>query len=122
MVEKNKKTAEKVDPQIENEKKSSDEKDIQENKILAILCYLGVLFIIPMLLKPNSKFIKFHAKQGLVLTIGWIVGLVLYPFLGVGFLMHIAIVIFSIMGIMNVSEGVMKELPIVASLAKKFKF
>ena len=99
MVEKNKKTAEKVESQIENEKNSSDEKDIQENKILAILCYLGVLFIIPMLLKPSSKFIKFHAKQGLVLTIGWIVGLVLYPVLGVGFLMHIAIIIFSIMGI-----------------------
>jgi len=75
-----------------------------------------------MLLKPNSQFVKFHAKQGLVLTIGWIVGMVLYPLMGLGFLVHVAIVVLSIMGIMNVSEGNTKDLPIVGDLAKKFNF
>ncbi len=104
-------------------KKVSDkQKDIQENKGLAMLSYLALLFVVPLLVKPESKFVKFHVKQGIVLTIGWVVGGILYPFMGLGFLVHIAIIVFSIMGIMNVSEGKMKNLPIIGDLAKKLNF
>jgi uncharacterized membrane protein len=95
-------------------------KNTEEDKTLGILCYLGILFIIPLLLKPKSKFIKFHAKQGIILTIGWFVGLLLYAFFGLGFFVHIAIVVLSIIGIMNVLEGREKDLPIVGDLANKF--
>jgi peptide/nickel transport system permease protein len=44
------------------------------------------------------------------------------PVSGLGFLIHIAMIVFSIMGIINVSEGKMKELPIVGDLAKKLNF
>lgn len=104
------------------DKTAVDQNDIEENKTLAILCYLGILFIIPLLLKPKSRFVKFHAKQGLVLAIGWFIGMVLYPVMGLGFIVHIAIVVLSIMGIMNVSEGSMKKLPVVGDLAEKFNF
>ena len=97
-------------------------KNIEEEKTLAIFCYLSILLIIPLLLKPKSKFIKFHAKQGIILTIGWFVGLLLYAFFGLGFLVHIAILVLSIIGIMNVLEGREKDLPIVGDLAKKFNF
>lgn len=118
MVEKKKKTASKaVAGNV-----SGGSKDIQENKVLAMLSYLGILFLVPLLLKPNSKFVKFHVKQGIILTIGWVIGMVLYPFMGLGFLLHIAIIVFSIMGIINVSEGKEKDLPIVGDLAKKLKF
>lgn len=103
-------------------KKSTVDQDVKENKLLAVLCYLGILFIIPFLIKPDSKFIKFHAKQGLVLTIAWFVALVFYPVFGLGFLIQLAVIVFSIMGIVNVSEGEMRDLPIVGELAKKFKF
>ncbi len=104
------------------EKTSSEQKDIEENKGVAILSYLALLFIVPLLVRPESKFVKFHVKQGIVLTIGWVVGGILYPFMGLGFLVHVAIMVFSIMGIVNVSEGKMKDLPIIGDLAKKFNF
>ncbi len=107
----------------ENAKKTVDkQKDAQENKGLAILSYIGILFILPLLLKPNSEFIKFHVKQGIILTIGWVIGMILYPLFGLGFLIHIVVIVFSIMGIINVSEGTMKELPIIGELAKKLNF
>jgi len=121
MPEKKKTTARKTTKKTEP-KKNKESKDIKENKIITILSYLGILFIVPLLLKPNSKFAKFHAKQGLVLTISWMVAMVLYPVMGLGFLIHIAIVVLSIMGIVNVSEGEMKKLPVVGDLAEKFKF
>lgn len=63
--------------------------DAQANKGLGVLCYLGVFLLIPLLLKPDSKFLRYHCNQGLlmfllgVLTgavwnipiIGWIAGL-----------------------------------------------
>lgn len=105
------------------EKKVVEKKtDVKDEKLMAILSYIGLLFIVPLILKPNDKFVKFHVKQGIILTIGWMVGSVLYPLLGLGFLVHIAVLVLSIMGIMNVSEGKTKDLPIVGDLAKKLNF
>lgn len=74
-----------------------------------------------MLAKRDSTFAQFHAKQGLVLTIGWVIGSFLYVFFGLGFLVHIVIIILSIMGLINVSKGEMKDLPLgVGNIAKKF--
>ena len=93
-----------------------EDKDIKENKLWALLGYLGILCLIPLLGKKDSKFAQFHAKQGLILLIGeffvWI------PF--VGWILGIIIFVLWIMGIMNVVNGKMKPLPIVGELAAKF--
>lgn len=44
--------------------------DIKENKVYAALAYLGILFFLPLVACPNSKFGRYHANQGLLLLIG----------------------------------------------------
>lgn len=95
---------------------SETDKDIQENKIIALLSYIGILFLVPLLVKKDSKFAKFHAKQGLVLFIGWFS--VWIPVLG-GFC-GLVMMILSILGIINVLSGKYADLPIIGDLAKKF--
>lgn len=102
-------------PTATNEAVSEDQKDVAENKWVAVLSYLGVLFLIPLLAKRDSKFAQFHAKQGLVIVIGelfawfpvfgWVLGIILF--------------VFSVMGIINVLSGEMKKLPVVGDLAEK---
>ncbi len=46
-----------------------DPNDINQNKIMAILAYFGILVVIPILAAKESKFARFHANQGLVLFI-----------------------------------------------------
>lgn len=46
-----------------------DRNDIAQNKVYAILSYIGLLFLVPLLGAPNSKFARFHANQGIVLFI-----------------------------------------------------
>lgn len=94
--------------------------DVEENKAITYLSYLGLLFLVPMLVKKDSPFAQFHAKQGLVLTIGWFIGSFLYPLFGLGVFVHIAILVLSIMGLVNVSKGEMKDLPVIGDIAKKF--
>lgn len=90
-------------------------KDVQENKLWAFVGYLGLLCLIPLLAKKDSRFAQFHAKQGLVLTIASFLGMI--PFLGV--LIGIVIFVFWLMGIISVFQGQMKPLPIVGELAQK---
>jgi len=99
-----------------NQTISPDKKDIEQNKIIALLSYLWLLCLVPLLLKPKSAFCKFHAKQGLVMCIAWL--FVWIPF--IGWLIWLALILLSIWGIMNVLKGEAKDLPIVGNLAKKF--
>ncbi len=96
--------------------------DVSSNKGIAYLCYLGILVIIPLLVKGNSPFVKFHAKQGIVLVIGWFLGSFLYVFLGLGLLIHLAVIVLSVMGLVNVSKGLMKDLPLIGGVARRFNF
>ncbi|MDR0366823.1 MAG: hypothetical protein LBH68_08370 [Bifidobacteriaceae bacterium] len=49
----------------------SPEQDIQNNKLMAILSYLGILWFIPLINGDykRSPFVKFHFNQGLLLII-----------------------------------------------------
>lgn len=97
-----------------------DSQDIEQNKVYAILAYIGILFLVPLLAAKDSPYAKFHANQGLVLfllevalgTIAWI------PVLGwlVGVVGWIAVAIFIIMGIVNASQGECKPLPIIGEI------
>ena len=46
-----------------------DPTDIQNNKTMGILSYIGLLVLVPIFAAKNSKFARFHANQGLVLVI-----------------------------------------------------
>lgn len=58
-----------------------DENDIKENKVLAILSYLGLLALIPYYAVKNSKFARYHAVQGMNLLIVWFGYYLLYAIL-----------------------------------------
>lgn len=95
---------------------SGDKGDIEKNKGITVLSYIGVLFLVPLLASKDSKFAKFHAKQGLVLVIGWL--FVWIPV--VGWILGVIILSLSVWGIINVLSGSYQKLPIVGSLAGKF--
>ncbi len=98
-----------------------DQKDVEANKIFAVLSYLGILVLVPLLAKKDSRFAMFHAKQGLVLLIGWAIGWLL-SFVFIGFIVDIVLIIFSIWGLVNAATGKMTKLPVIGDLAAKFKF
>jgi len=100
---------------------AGDSKDVEENKIFAVLSYLGVLVIVPLLAKKDSKFAMFHAKQGLVLMIGWVISWLL-SFVFIGFILDVIMIVFSIWGIVNAATGKFAKLPVIGDLAEKFKF
>lgn len=103
-----------------------DPADVQENKGITVLSYLGILCLVPLLSKKDSKFAQYHAKQGLVLFIMELVIWVLIVIPVLGWIIYVVGIItslvFAIMGIMNVVNGKCKELPVIGKFADKFKF
>ncbi len=115
---------------IEEEKKETvssegGSKDVEENKAIAAIGYLGILFLIPLLAKKDSPFAQYHAKQGMVLFIFEVIFsfIVVIPILGwvispIGWLF--AFILF-IMGIINALGGKKQPLPVIGQFAEKIK-
>jgi uncharacterized membrane protein len=95
--------------------KAVTDQDVENNKVVAALSYVWILFLIPLLGKKDSKFCQFHAKQGLILfllsfitwfpVIGWLIGL--------------AIIVASVAGIVKVLAGEWWQTPYIYDLSKK---
>ena len=103
---------------------SFDQNDIQQNRVMGVLSYLGILVLIPLFAARESPFARFHCNQGIVLAlaevilsfavrifgrlplVGWIIRLV-------GGLGGLALFVFATMGIVNAINGKAKELPLV---------
>ena len=101
-----------------------EDKDIQDGKIFAVIGYLGILCLIPLLFKKENKFALFHGKQGLVLFIGEVaLGIIsVIPFLG-WFLGFFGVLIFGIVSLIGIIQALMGNywrIPVVADLADKF--
>ena len=54
-----------------------DPQDIQRNKIMAALAYVGWLILIPLFVRRESPFTRFHCNQGLILAFAWLAIVVL---------------------------------------------
>ncbi len=101
-----------------------EDKEIQEGKIFAVIGYLGILCLIPLLFKKENKFALFHGKQGLILFLGEIALAIIsiIPFLGwfVSFFGVLLFGILSLIGIIQSLVGNYWRIPVVADLADKF--
>lgn len=110
---------------------SMDYDDIRNDKVMAVLAYLGFLVLIPMFTAKGSRFVRYHVKQGLrllvtelifyvgycilsftILSISWhlysivkVIGIVRYLFPAL-----------TIIGIINVASGREKELPVIGNI------
>lgn len=100
------------------EKKSSD-----AINGMALLSYIGILVLVPLLAAKEDEFVQFHAKQGLVLLIAGVIGMFIGVIPIIGWILApfitLAWLVFAILGIMNVVGNKKKELPIIGQYADK---
>lgn len=98
---------------------------ISGDNAYAILAYLWILCLIPILMKKEDEFVKFHAKQGLMLFIVEVgIGIIgIIPFLGpIVYLLGMLVCgILSLVGIVQVLMGNKWKMPIISEWAEKIK-
>lgn len=106
--------------------------EITRDKILSILSYFSICFIIPLIISNCNKIAKFHAKQGLVLFLYNLLGNIIIMFLSFNiftngiFIMLItaifslSVFIFSLIGVYNAALLKKNKLPIIGAFSKMF--
>lgn len=104
---------------MNNQENSYSTEDIEQGKIMAGLSYL--LFFLPLIVCPESRYARFHANQSLVLLITSIAGNVILGFIpGIGpFLLPIFgifILVLVVMGLINGFGGKAKQLPVIGKI------
>lgn len=108
--------------------------DIQNNKIMAVLSYIGILVLVPIFAAKNSPYARYHANQGLLLLLAgviwgmfysivavcltilslfipflWMISFAVISILGILSLVFLALAIY---GIVNAATGKAKPLPV----------
>lgn len=117
--------------ELNNTKDSTSEfsqQDIESNKVMAILAYLGILVLVPIFAAKESKFARFHANQGLILFLAGIAYYIvltiisaiilaiswkLYFIITILSLVWLVFLVLAIIGIVNAAGGKAKELPVI---------
>ncbi|TSC61664.1 MAG: hypothetical protein G01um1014106_718 [Parcubacteria group bacterium Gr01-1014_106] len=100
--------------------------DVEQNRFVAALSWLWVLSIVILLIKKDSPYVQFHARQGfLVFLIGmilWVVFAFLGPF-GWFFQWVLQTVLFVVIvvGFVQALRGKWWTIPVIGSLAPKIK-
>lgn len=111
--------------------------EVEESKVIAMLSYLGILFLVPLLSQKENKFCQHHAKQGMVLfgaaVIGAVVlaiadiilgmvpcaGMIIIIILWVGYLGLLAFLVIT--GIIKTLQGEYWKMPVLGGFAEQIK-
>lgn len=101
---------------------------VGKNTLMAALAYVGPLIIVSYLAAKDDPFVKFHIKQGLVLFVIeaalWVLSSFLWWFFVqlwmVWQVVNLALLVLSILGIVNAVQGNEKELPLIGGFSKHF--
>ncbi len=101
--------------------------DVEKGKGLAWLSYLGILWLVPLLAMKENTYCKFHAKQGIILTIWFVAISILGAIPVIGWIIlplgYIFGLVLAIMGIINALNGKYWKMPLLGEMAQNwFKF
>jgi uncharacterized membrane protein len=102
-----------------NKQTREQENQVLEGKVFAILSYLSILCIIPLVLKKDNAFVLQHSKQGLILFLGEVAVFILHIILG-QWILRLGIFILGVLsfiGLIAVLKGRQVQLPLISSLA-----
>lgn len=95
-------------------------------RFLAAISYLGVLCLAPIILKVKNDYVRFHARQGLLLFIAEIVFILIWviPFIGLvfGLIGWIICIVLSLIGLVNGIAGREWKVPVLHRFTNKVRF
>ena len=99
---------------------SARHQEINEGKIFAVVGYLWIFCVIPLILKKENKFVLDHSRQGLVIFVG-VVGVVIFSIL-FEWILRPGLFLFGILslwGIISALAGKDLRIPLIRDYADK---
>ena len=95
------------------------------DNLIAAISYLWILSIVILLVKKDSDFVKFHARQGVILfaasVVLSIVSFIIPSVIFIVWLLDLVILVAVIVGFIQALGGKRYKMPVVGDLAEKVK-
>ncbi|MDP3997713.1 MAG: hypothetical protein U1C49_01385 [Candidatus Andersenbacteria bacterium] len=96
--------------------------DLDEARLYAAMCYLFVLVFIPILTRRDNPLINWHARQGLVISVGFVLASAAAAWNGVlGGLVFLLLLIADIVAMVQALQGRKWKAPFMGMLAEKIR-
>ena len=93
------------------------------SRVLAVMSYLGVLSLVPLVMNRNDPYVQFHARQGVVLWMWEVLAIytLLVPAVGHFFFRFssVACLVLSVIGVLSVLLGRAWRFPLIGGWAAK---
>lgn len=95
---------------------------VSENMLFAALSYVGVLVLIPLLLRRDDPYVSFHAKQGLVILIGFVIALLAARWAPVvGNVLFLILLLVDVVALVQALLGRWWKIPLLGLVADMFR-
>lgn len=92
-----------------------------ESKLFAVLSYVSVLSLIPLLFRRDDEYALYHARQGLALLIYGVVADILGTIPGIGWIFSLFRVVCVFKGMINAANDIKEPLPYIGKFAERFR-
>lgn len=96
-----------------------DPKDVEDHKVMASLSYIGVLCLVPLLFMKSSRYAQEHAKQGVLLFLVWMVGMLVFWFPLIGQAAALVVFIVNVYAFIKCWQGQFWEIPVIGQYRSK---
>lgn len=93
--------------------------DVETNKYVAALSYLGILVFIPLFLKRDSAYARKHSAQGTLLLIVWMIGMIVFWIPLIGWALGVFLIVVDIIALARCLQGEFWEIPVIGEYRKK---
>ena len=103
------------------------ERDVEENRLVAALGWIWVFSVVILLIKKDSPFVQFHARQGFVLfLVHLVLWMALVVLLGQLFwplrqILNLVYFVVIVVGFVQAVRGKWWQIPVIGSIAPKVK-
>jgi len=100
-----------------SDQEEAERKDSEENKDLAAFSYVWVMSVIVFLLKRDSPFVRFHAKQAMILfALSILVALI--PLTILSRFLELCILAGMVLGFLAAAQGQRRDVPFIGPLSR----
>ena len=90
-----------------------------KSRLIALLSYLSILFLVPLNLYKKDEFIQYHAKQGVVLFIVFVILLFTFWVPILAWVCWLAYLVIWFTGVINVLTGKEEPVPIFGLIGER---
>ena len=106
---------------MENPNNPNDITGLDESRLYAALSYLFILVLVPLFMKRDDAFVMYHAKQGLVVMVGYVLAMIAVNWVSIiGNLLWLVLMIVSVVGVIQAAQGKRWRIPVISDIADKF--